>query len=176
MRFSYLRRYLAIPSGSYGPVDARALAVLTGRQPHAILRAFPELGPPAPRHSKAGLRYTRDRIQHAHAAKQEKYAVIRRDFDAGLSERAIERRHHVGRRTIVKAIDSVKPPERKKIRREPTALKGLHDCINAMIEADPAIATAAIWQRLADDHGATVAYPTLRTYVISRRAPANGPE
>jgi hypothetical protein len=38
-----------------------------------------------------------------------------------------------------------------------------------MIEADPAIGTAAIWQRLADDHKATVAYYTLRTYVVSRR-------
>ena len=38
-----------------------------------------------------------------------------------------------------------------------------------MIEAVPAIATAAIWQRLADDRGATVAYYTLRTYVVSRR-------
>lgn len=28
---------------------------------------------------------------------------------------------------------------------------------------------AAIWQRLADDYGTTVAYPTLRTYVTSRR-------
>jgi hypothetical protein len=41
-----------------------------------------------------------------------------------------------------------------------------------MIDADPAIATAAIWQRLADDHGATVAYSALRTYVVSRRASA----
>jgi hypothetical protein len=31
-----------------------------------------------------------------------------------------------------------------------------------MIEADPAIATVTIWQRLAHDHGTTVAYPTLR--------------
>jgi hypothetical protein len=38
-----------------------------------------------------------------------------------------------------------------------------------MIEADPAIPTATIWQRLADDHGVTVAYPTLRTYVTSQR-------
>jgi hypothetical protein len=34
-----------------------------------------------------------------------------------------------------------------------------------MIEADPAIATATIWQRLVDDQRVTVAYPTLRTYV-----------
>jgi hypothetical protein len=39
-----------------------------------------------------------------------------------------------------------------------------------MIDADPAIATATIWQRLADDHGTTVAYPTLRTYVVGRRS------
>lgn len=84
--------------------------------------------------------------------------MIRRDFDAGMSERAIERKHHVGRRTIVKALNSADPPIRKKINREPAALEGLHGRIDAMIEADPAIATATIWQRLADDHGVTVAH------------------
>ena len=44
-----------------------------------------------------------------------------------------------------------------------------------MIEADPSIGTAVIWQRLADDHGATVAYPTLRTYVTSKRAGRKAP-
>ena len=47
-----------------------------------------------------------------------------------------------------------------------------------------AIRTAAIWQRLADDHGTTVAYPTLRAYVTNRRTamsaqlqpPPAGPE
>ena len=48
------------------------------------------------------------------------------------------------------------------------ALNSLHAHINAMIDDDPAVGTAAIWQRLADDHGATVAYYTLRTYVVSR--------
>ena len=86
-----------------------------------------------------------------------------------MSERAIERKHHVGRRTIIKALASADPPERKKIHREPAALNGLHGHIDAMLEANPEITTAAIWQRLADDHGATVAYPTLRTYVIGRR-------
>jgi hypothetical protein len=33
-----------------------------------------------------------------------------------------------------------------------------------MTEADPEIVTAAIRQRLADEHGTTVASPTLRTY------------
>jgi hypothetical protein len=172
LRFSYLRRYLATPRGSYGPIDARGLAVLTGRKPHAILRAFPELGPAALRQAGTGRRYTREEIQRACAAKQERYAVIRRDFDAGMSERAIERKHHVGRRTIIKALDSPDPPARKKIHREPAALNGLHAHIDAMIDEDPAIGTATIWQHLADDHGATVAYPTLRTYVTRRREAA----
>lgn len=183
LRFSYLRRYLATPRGSYGTIDPGQLAALAGREPHVILRAFPELAP-APRKARSERRYTREDIQRAYAAKQKKYAAIRRDADAGMSERAIERKHHVGRRTTVKALDSADPPARKKIHREPAALKGLHGRIDAMIEADPAIGTAAIWQRLADDHGVTVAYPTLRTYATSRRAtmqppgqpPAAGPE
>ena len=44
-----------------------------------------------------------------------------------------------------------------------------------MIDADLAIGTATIWQRLADDHGTTVAYPTLRTYVTNRRGPLQLP-
>jgi hypothetical protein len=79
-------------------------------------------------------------------------------------------RQRTGRRTIALALASEEPPERKKIHREPTALNRLHAHIDAMIEDNPAIGTAAIWQRLADDHGATVAYYTLRTYVVSHRA------
>jgi hypothetical protein len=33
-------------------------------------------------------------------------------------------------------------------------------------------AIAAIWDRLADEHGTTVAYATLRTYVSKCRSPA----
>lgn len=87
-----------------------------------------------------------------------------------MSERAIERKHHVGRRTIIRALASAEPPGRKKIHREPAALEGLHGHIGAMLEANPEIATAAIWERLAGEHATTVAYPTLRTHVTSRRA------
>ena len=57
----------------------------------------------------------------------------------------------------------------EEIHREPAALEGLHGHIDAMLEANPEIATAAIWERLADENATTVAYPALRTYV-SRRA------
>jgi len=39
----------------------------------------------------------------------------------------------------------------------------------AVLRALPELATATIWQRLADEHDATVAYYTLRIYVVSRR-------
>jgi hypothetical protein len=173
--FTYLRRFLTTTGGSYGPVDPGTLAALAGRELPAILRALPDLAPaPAPARS-AARHYTGEDIQRSHAARREKYAAIRRDADNGLSERAIERKHHVGRRTIIKALASADPPPRKKIHREPAALSGLHGHIDAMIETDPGIAIAAIWEHLADDHGITVAYATLRTYAVSRRAASATP-
>ena len=164
LRYSYLRRYLG--RRSYGPVDPARLATLTGRDLPAILRALPEL---APQPGPPARRYTRENIQRNHDAKREKYAAIRRDVEDGMSERAIERKHHVGRRTIIKALASAEPPERKKIHREPVALGQLHGHIDAMLRGKPDITIAAIWERLVDRHDAAVAYPTLRTYVASRR-------
>jgi hypothetical protein len=170
LRFTYLRRYLAIPRGSYGPVHPGRLAALADREPHAILRTFPELAPAAPRAVTRQRRREEAKRNRNQEAKREKYAAIRRDTENGFTQRAIMSRRHVGRRTIALALASAEPPERKKIHREPEALNGLHGYIDAMIDADPAIGTATIWQRLADDHGTTVAYPTLRTYVVSCRA------
>jgi hypothetical protein len=167
LRFTYLRRYLARPQGSYGPIDPGRLAALTGRELPAILRALPELAPPA---RLPARRYTPEDIQRSRAAKREQYAAIRRDARNGMSGRAIERKHHVSRRTVARALASADPPARKRIHREPAALHGLHGYIDAMLQANPQIPAAAIWERLADNHGATVAYPTLRTYVTSRRA------
>jgi len=168
LRFSHLRRYLSTPEGSYGPIDPAKLAALAGRELPAILHALPELVPAAPR--PPARRYTDEDIQRNHAAKRAKYAAIRQDSSNGMSGRAMERKHHVGHRTIRKALASATPSARKKIHREPAALSGLQGHIDAMIAANPQITIAAIWERLADEHGTTVAYPTLRTYVSNRRA------
>jgi hypothetical protein len=77
----------------------------------------------------------------ARAANRGKYAAIRRDVGNGMSGRAIERKHHVGRRAVIKALSSADPPERKKIHREPAAL---HGCIDATLVANPQITAAAI--------------------------------
>jgi hypothetical protein len=166
--FSYLRRYLSVRKGSYDHVDPARPAALAGREPHAILRAFPGLGPAVPR--PESRRYPPEEVQRNREAKREKYAAIRRDAEAGLPQRAIMSRQKTGRRTIALALASEEPPDRKKSPREPAALNGLYPVINAMIDENPAIGTAAIWQHLADDHGRTVAYYTLRAYVVRRRA------
>jgi hypothetical protein len=168
--FSYLRRYLG--RRSYGPVDPATLAALAGRELPALLQALPDLAPAA---KPPARRYTADDIQRSRAARREKYAAIRRDADSGMTQRTIMSRHHTGRRTIALALASAEPPERKKIHREPAALNGLHSHIDAILETEPQIAVAAIWQHLADEHGASVAYPTLRTYVTSRREAGNAP-
>jgi len=92
LRFSYLRRYLATPQGSFGPVDPGLLAALADREPDAILRAFPELAPaPGPR-TRHGPRHESQRSKAEAArhqrkeATQEKYAAIRRDDASGMSE------------------------------------------------------------------------------------------
>jgi hypothetical protein len=171
LRFSHLRRYLSTPEGSYGPVDPGKLAAIAGRELPAILHALTGLAPAGP----PARRYAEEDVQRNRAARKAKYAAIRRDAGNGMSGRAIERKHHVGRRTIVKALASADLPARKKIHRDPAALKGLHGHIDTMIQTDPEIAIAAIWERLADEHGTTVAYPTLRTYVSSRRPPTRAP-
>jgi hypothetical protein len=38
-----------------------------------------------------------------------------------------------------------------------------------MLEANPGITAAAIWQRLHDEHDATPSYPAIRTYITTRR-------
>jgi hypothetical protein len=167
LRFSHLRRYLSTPEGSYGPIHPGKLAALTGRELPAILHALPELAPAAPR--PPARRYSEEDIQRNHATKRAKYAAIRQDASNGMSGRAIERVHHAGHRTIRKALASATPPARKKINREPAALNGLHRHIDTMIAADPQITIAAIWERLADEHGTTVAYATLRAYVSDSR-------
>jgi hypothetical protein len=172
LRLSHLRRYLSTPEGSYGPVDPGRLAAAAGRELPAILHALTGLAPAA---RPPARRYAEEDIQRNHAARQAKYAAIRRDAGTGMSGRAIERKHHVGRRTIVNALAFADPPVRKKTHRDPAALEGLHGHIDAMITATPKITIAAIWERLADEHGTTVAYPTLRTYVSSRRPPRRAP-
>jgi hypothetical protein len=165
---SYLRRYLATPEGSYGPVRPDQLAAVTGRSLNALLHALPDLVGRPRRHGTR--RQTEDKKRRNQARRQTLFATIRQDATAGLSRRALERKHHVGRRTIVKALVSETPPPRKKIDRRPAALHGLHHHIDAMIEKNPAVAVKDVWTHLADDHDTTVSYGAVRAYVTRHKA------
>lgn len=166
---SYLRRHLATPQGSYGPIQPDQLAALAGRTLPALLHALPDLaGRP-----RGQRRHTRqqaeDEKRRNQTRKRARFAAIRRDAAAGLSRRAIERKHHVGRRTIVKALVSEKPPARKKLNRQSAVLHRLHHHIDMMIEKKPAVAVKEVWERLVDDHDATASYGAIRAYVTKRR-------
>jgi hypothetical protein len=91
-----------------------------------------------------------------------------RDAATGLSKRAIERKHHVGSRTIVKALVSENPPARKKTNRPSAVLHGLHHHVDAMIQNNPTVTVTEVWERLVDDHDATVSYGAVRGFIAKR--------
>jgi hypothetical protein len=127
---------------------------LAERDMEAFLHAFPELAPAAPR--PEGRRYySRKDIEQDRAARREKYAAIRRDFDAGMSERAIERE---------RAASTEEDPPRANGHERPARHHRRDD------RGRPRHRHRTIWQHLADDHSATVACHPLRHYIVRRRA------
>lgn len=167
LRPSYLRQLLTTPPNSLGPIQLDKLAALAGRDPGVLVRALPEL---APRTRTPG--HTRDneaRKTLNEQRKRELFAAIRYDARLGVSIRALAAKHQVHRRTVRTALRSETPPPRKSFERQPTVLLGLREHIDAMLEVNPAITAAAIWQRLHDEHDATPSYPAVRTYITTRR-------
>jgi len=110
------------------------------------------------------------------ASKVELYAAIRRDVRAGTSARAIERKHGVGRRTIVKAMSSAWPGPRKELPPRPSKLDPFKPVIDEILKADldaprkQRHTVTRIWHRLMDEHQmADVSYPVVRAYVAERK-------
>jgi hypothetical protein len=68
----------------------------------------------------------------------------------------------VGHAPEAASAGALPPPQQPRRPRSPDRFRA-H--IDAMIDEDPAIGITAIWQRLADDHGVTVAYNALRADV-----------
>jgi transposase len=109
-------------------------------------------------------------------SKVELYAAIRRDARAGMSGRAMERKHGVGRRTIIKAVSSAWPGPRKKPPRRPSKLDPFKPVIDEMLRVDldaprkQRHTIRRICDRLIAEHGmAGVSYPVVRAYVAERR-------
>lgn len=109
-------------------------------------------------------------------SKVELYAAIRRDARAGMSGRALERKHGVGRRTVVKALGSAWPEPRKKLPPRASKLDPFKPVIDAILLADldaprkQRHTVKRIYARLIDEYGMVdISYPVVRAYVALRR-------
>lgn len=109
-------------------------------------------------------------------SKVELYAAIRQDLRAGLSKRAIERKHRVGWRTVASATESVWPEPRKEYPPRPQKLDPykpfIDDVLRADLDAPPSQRHTAtrIYHRLLEEHGmGEVSYQRVSAYVRERK-------
>jgi hypothetical protein len=70
---SYLRRHLATPQGSYGPIQPDQLAAVTGRSLPALLQALPDLAE-RPRTQRRHTRQHAEDEKRRNQARNERYS------------------------------------------------------------------------------------------------------
>jgi transposase len=96
--------------------------------------------------------------------------------EEGLSVRTVSRRHGVHRRTVRQALASALPPTRASTLRAAPGLGAWKPLIRSWLIEDGAVprkqrhTARRNWERLLDEHGATVAESTVREYVRELRA------
>lgn len=94
-------------------------------------------------------------------SKVELYAAIRRDARAGLSGRAIERKHHVGWRTVQKALASAWPEQRRPYPSRGSRLDVFKPIIDTILRQDldaprkQRHTVTRLYTRLLDEHAMT---------------------
>jgi transposase len=106
----------------------------------------------------------------------ELYAAIRRDARAGMSERQLQRSHHVGWRTVKAAMESAWPAQRAPYPARGSKLDPFKPVIDEILVADldaprkQRHTATRIYARLTDEHDMTdISYPVVRAYVAKRR-------
>lgn len=105
------------------------------------------------------------------------YAAIRRDARSGMSNRALQRKHGVGYRTVAAALDSAWPKERKPSPKRGSRLDSYRGVIDDWLRDDldaprkQRHTAKRIFDRLLDEHDAAadVSYWMVREYVAPRR-------
>ena len=108
----------------------------------------------------------------------ELYERIRKEHRDGASIRALADRHGVHRRTVREAVASATPPPRKTPERESPALGPWKPVIRGWLEADVADkvprkqrhTARRVWQRLVEEHDATLSESAVRGYVAEVKA------
>ena len=106
----------------------------------------------------------------------ELFAAIRRDARAGMSERELQRVHHVGWRTVKAALDSAWPAPRAPYPTRGSKLDPFKPVIDGILVADldaprkQRHTATRIFARLIDEQGMTdISYPVVRAYVARRK-------
>ena len=107
----------------------------------------------------------------------EQFERIRREYrEEGVSIRELARRHGVHRRAVRQALASAVPPPRKPVESRARPAVGPHAAtIRRWLAQDEDAprkqrhTARRIWERLVDEHGATVSEPTVRRYVRACR-------
>lgn len=104
------------------------------------------------------------------------YAAIRRDARAGMSNRALQRKHRVGYRTVTAALNSAWPEPRKAPPKRGSRLDPYRAIIDGWLRGDldaprkQRHTAKRIFDRLLDEHHAIeVSYWMVREYVAIRR-------
>jgi len=104
------------------------------------------------------------------------YAAIRRDARSGMSNRALQRKHGVGFRTVTAALESAWPKERKQPPKRGSRLDAYRVVIDDWLRSDldaprkQRHTAKRIFDRLLDEHdgAGVVSYWMVREYVATR--------
>ncbi|MCA1221896.1 TniQ family protein [Streptomyces sp. 8L] len=176
---SYLRGYLVGPPdyGSGKRPRPDRLAAITGRRQDVLERALPDLV----RQKRAQPDKPKRRVTRL-ADKPALFAAIRKDAQAEqLPVSHLAKRHHVSQATVRQALKSPTPPPRKK---RPPIVGPAKERVGPIIDAvlrEYAAAHAGrfptvreVWEKLLDDHDATVSYGTVHRYMSGH--PLNTPD
>ncbi|WP_127357131.1 hypothetical protein [Actinacidiphila soli] len=169
---SYLRGCLVGPP-DYGRGKrprADRLAAVTGRQQAVLERVLPDLvrykrARPAPDKPKRRVTTSAD--------KPALFAAIRRDAQEGeKSVRQLAARHHVGPNMVRQALASPTPPPRKKSPAiEGRAKRRVGPVIDVILDEHAAAhagqlpTIGLVWEKLLDEHDASVSYGTVHRYM-----------
>lgn len=105
------------------------------------------------------------------------YAAIRRDARSGMSNRALQRKHGVGFRTVTAALESAWPKERKQPPKRGSRIDAYRVVIDDWLRSDVDAprkqrhTAKRIFDRLLDEHdgAGVVSYWMVREYVATRR-------
>ncbi|MEU5943477.1 hypothetical protein ABZ807_30925 [Micromonospora sp. NPDC047548] len=96
------------------------------------------------------------------------FTKIRDEAVGGLTSR-LAAQFSTDHATVTRALTGEDTPRKRPQSKQNPVLKDLRHHIDKMIDSDPDVTVATIWERLVDQHHAEVSYATVRDYVARER-------